>query len=1206
MSAIDRAALLRFELRYQWRRVLVPVTAAALSALAATMVATRYAAAGIPVNAPVAVAQSLGLLSLWALVTQTLFVVHAILRDREHGFLDLVRAQPVTGTRLLLVRTGVVVATGVLVYGLATLVLAITPFLVSDPSRVAPFSLATYVQPFLTLVVPNVALSTALLVAIATAGRSAMATYVGAVGLFALYMLTAFAVASPLFAGGAPATPDALARAAVLDPFGLSAVFEETRYWTTAQRAEQLVHIGGRLLLNRALWLGVALLALLGAVRADAAEGRRAARGGSARRRARARDEATRATGVAAVAWRPVVPRVTSIGAELRASLALELRLLANSWPIRVLLLGLCVVVIIELLQNLSAGEYGTKLLPTSALLARRATDQVAVLGVFLLVWLSGEVMWRDRITRFAAILDATPQRDGTTMTARLLALVAVVALALGCAVLVALGVQSVAGGSAIEWRVYAMHVLVTLWPLMLWTMVFGGLHPIIGSRWGGLGGGVTVLAVYLTGSSLGLEHPMTRFPDAPPLRWSDLDGFGPSWRSYVAFMCYWSALAVWLLALAWGVRPRAAHDTLRQRFRRTRMDVSRTWRRGFAASTGVAVGAVGFMWNTTWAGDQWRSTDAQLAWRAGYERRFRALYQRPHARIVHADLRVQLPSGGARADITGELRLHNVHAHPIDTVWVGFDADAVVDDVRMGEVPAVRPHAAYPTYAIPLATPLASGRSASLRYRLHYDRTRPRAEGYDRMLTSNGSYLTTTDLLPVMGYVGRYEIGDSASRARFGLGAATLQLIGRADTADLLARQRRDGPVRSWMTARLVVVTDSGLRALGTGELRGERVVGAERIAEYVADTPTPPRMAVLAGRYAVQRRRVHGTPVELWYHPTHRENVSRLLDAASVSLRELTARFGTYPHRTLRMVELPAGWGFGAFAMPGTLLLTEDRGMRLDARYEGNDLLLRRIGHEVAHQWWGGAVSPADVVGAGLLVEGLAKYAEQRVVAAVHGEHALPAMLAFDHDRYLAGRSRETAPEPVLAESGYGDDYLIYGKAAIALHALHAALGDSAMTRALRRVLVSEGGPLGAATTATLRAALDAESRSRGDSLLVAEWLEQRRVYDLRVDSVRVVRGDRGGQLAVFGRATTEDRDDGVAGMVVELAVRLPGRGGAGGAAGGARTQVVPVRTEGDGRFVARVALAAAPDGVEVDPHYLWVDRNRSNNAKPVGDRQ
>lgn len=1203
MTSVDHAALLRFEVRYQMRRVMVLVAAAALSVLAVTMVATRYAANGIAVNAPVAVTQSLGLLSLWALVTQTLFVVHAILRDCEHGMLELVRAQPVGATRLLLMRTLVVMATGVLVYAIAALALALTPFVVTDPARVLPFALATYLQAFLTLVVPNVVLATALLVGIATLGRSAMATYVGAVGLFALYMLTAFAVASPLFSGGAPATPESLARAALLDPFGMSAVFEQTRYWTTAERARDLVAIGGRVLVNRMLWLGVALLALVGAVRADAAEGRRAAKGGSARGRARTPGHVERSSAAAAAhaSYCPVTPQVTPVGAEVRSTLALELRLLAHSWPIRVLLLGLCVVVTVELLQNLGAGDYGTRLLPTSALLARRATEPVAVLGVFLLVWLAGEVMWRDRLTRFAAMLDATPQRNGASMTARLLALLVVIAMALACAVLVALAVQLVLGGAAIEWRVYAMHVLVTLWPLLLWTIVFGAFHPIVGSRWGGLGAGVVLLALYLTGSSIGLEHPMTRFPDAPPLRWSDLDGFGPSWGSYAAFMSYWTALAVWLLVLAWGVRPRAAHDTLRDRLRRTRTSDQRRWRGALAGSTLAAVAASAFMWNETWAGDRWRSGDQQLAWRAGYEQRFRSLHERPHPRVSHADLHVQLPAGAPRAQITGTLRLLNAHERAIDTVWLAFDADAVMDEARIGTVPAIRPHAAYPMYAIPLATPLVSGQSVSLRYRLHYDRTRPHARGYDRMLTSNGSYLTTDDLLPLLGYQGRYEIGDSVSRARFALGAATPQLLARGDTADRLARQRREGPTRAWMTARLVVVTDSGVRALGTGELRRESVAGAERTAEYVVDGRTPPRVAVLAGRYTVQRRQVNGTPVELWYHPSHHENVTRVLDVASVSLKALTARFGPYPHRTLRMVELPAGWGFGAFAMPGTLLLTEDRGMRLDARSEGNDLLLRRIGHEVAHQWWGGVVSPADVVGAGLLVEGLAKYAEQRVVAAVHGEEALPPILAFDHDRYLAGRSRESQPEPPLAEAGYGDDYLIYGKAAIALHGLHAALGDAAMTRALRTVLATEGGPLGAATTTTLRQALDREARTAADSLLIAEWMEQGRVYDLRIDSVQVARGTRGVQLTVVGQANTEGDDGGVAGMSLELAALVPQRG----PPGIARTQTVSVRTGAGGRFVARVPFDVAPTSVTVDPRYRWIDRNCSNNTKMVGSR-
>jgi hypothetical protein len=58
-------------------------------------------------------------------------------------------------------------------------------------------------------------------------------------------------------ASSAPPTREALARAAVLDPFGLSAFFEQTRYWTVAERDARPVTLTGRLLVNRLLWLGV-------------------------------------------------------------------------------------------------------------------------------------------------------------------------------------------------------------------------------------------------------------------------------------------------------------------------------------------------------------------------------------------------------------------------------------------------------------------------------------------------------------------------------------------------------------------------------------------------------------------------------------------------------------------------------------------------------------------------------------------------------------------------------------------------------------------------------------------------------------------------------------------------------------------------------------------------------------------------------------
>jgi ABC-2 type transport system permease protein len=334
MSYTDWRALFAFEARYQLRRWNFAALTLALCGLSAVMVRTGYAANGTTVNAPAAVMQSLGLLSLWALFTQTIFTVHGVLRDVEHGMTELVESRPLSRGLLLVVRTAGVAGAGILAFAIATVVLMLGPMLlVSDMARVGPVRLSAYVVPFLTLVVPNLLLVTALVIAVAAIWRSTVATYVGAVGLFAAYMLTALAVSSPIFAGGAPATPESLARAAILDPFGLSAFFEQARYWTIAQRERDLVSLSGRYLINRALWLAVGLAVLGAAVRLLAVPSHRRNPG----RRASAPDTARDALPGARRPYHPVTPSTTGFAAALASTWRMELRLLAVSWPIRAL-----------------------------------------------------------------------------------------------------------------------------------------------------------------------------------------------------------------------------------------------------------------------------------------------------------------------------------------------------------------------------------------------------------------------------------------------------------------------------------------------------------------------------------------------------------------------------------------------------------------------------------------------------------------------------------------------------------------------------------------------------------------------------------------------------------------------------------------------------------------------------------------------------
>jgi hypothetical protein len=255
--------LLRFELRYQMRRVAFVAVAVLSALLGLVLITTGFGPAGVDIGSPYVVTLSLGLLSLPAVFSLTIFCAEAALRDTEHGMTELVFATPVGKLRWLGARFGGALLAGFAGLVLADLVLLLAPLVVAiEPARQGLLRPAAHLWALAVIVLPNLLLVGALLFACATLTRSTIATYVAAVGIYALYWVAAFLVDSPLMASSAPPTREALARAAVLDPFGLSAFFEQTRYWPVAERDVRPVTLTGRLLVNRLLWLGLSLSAL--------------------------------------------------------------------------------------------------------------------------------------------------------------------------------------------------------------------------------------------------------------------------------------------------------------------------------------------------------------------------------------------------------------------------------------------------------------------------------------------------------------------------------------------------------------------------------------------------------------------------------------------------------------------------------------------------------------------------------------------------------------------------------------------------------------------------------------------------------------------------------------------------------------------------------------------------------------------------------
>jgi hypothetical protein len=1082
MSARD---LLRFELRYQALRPASAATFAAtvllLSLVPLTTIATTFGPEANAVNGAFVITETVGLLSLVSVFALPMLCVSAALRDDEHGMRDVIMATPASLRMRLAVRFVGVLLCASAALAVAMLVLAASPFLFSVPAeRLQPFLAAPYLRAALLLLLPNLLWTTAVVFAVASLSRSTLAAFVAGIAIYMGYMVTALMVDSPLMAGTRPATPELMARAALLDPFGLSAFFEQTRYLTPDAQDAHALALEGRLLVNRLL---VTVLACAIAIASLWNERRRLRIGRGLAARANRTQAAVvtppdRERSATTITRRPVSPTlglphwVASTGAILRT----DATLLLASWPLRVLAVLWVVSIAIEADGQLTSGEYGTRVLASTAQLADAVPMALQLLGTVAVLYCATELFARERLRHFDGVRDATPVANSAILTGKTVALLIVpVLLALtgyGTTVVAHL----LAGGLPIEWGTLSLHVIVSLVPLVITSLCVCAFQVLVGQRWLAMFVSLALLLFSAQGAALGAAHPLLRFGAAPSLTWSDLDGFGTTFRSWGAFQAFWALVSVTLLLLAAAVFARGATPPLWQRLRMlprlVRQGLSPRGRVALALSLMFTVSSGAALAYVTTVRHVMPSDTMAEQQRARYERRYRRLARVPQPALVHVDMDAALFPRARRAHVASAFTLVNRTEHAVDTLWLTLPRDPQGDaHWRITQLPAgvVATHdSVQGVMHFALPSPLAPGDTMRLSLALVLDRSGVRAVESNIDLTANGSFLVSSTVMPVVGYAPQRELQDSVRRQQLGLGAATPEVAPEAQADSVRARVAVRGPDPAWFTTAVRITTDADQVALGPGTLEG-RTFGTDRARvtyAYRTRRPHTPLFAIVSGRYVRRHAQVGGTIVEVWSSPAHSQPAARLLQVTQQSLASLQRHFGPYPHEALRVVEVQAGNRFGAYAMAGAIYLTETRGMLSDARDGDVDLLLRRIGHEVAHQWWGHALSPIAVEGRLMLVETIAKYAEQVLVREARDEQAVSAMVEFDRDRYR--RSRRDDEPPLVRMDG--DASLYYAKGALAFQAMRQVLGDRVVSDVLREVLQAHAGERGGATAAEL----------------------------------------------------------------------------------------------------------------------------------------
>jgi ABC-type transport system involved in multi-copper enzyme maturation permease subunit len=312
--------------------------------------------------------------------------------------------------------------------------------------------------------------------------------------------------------------------------------------------------------------------------------------------------------------------------------------------------------------------------------------------------------------------------------------------------------------------------------------------------------------------------------------------------------------------------------------------------------------------------------------------------------------------------------------------------------------------------------------------------------------------------------------------------------------------------PGREKVAFEAVVGTSADQIAVAPGTLRRTWTENGRRYFHYFADAPIRDEYSFYSARYALHKAHRNDVSIEVFHDPRHTRNIDRMVRGAQASLSYCSAEFGQYPYHQLRLIEAP-GSGVGLHSDPIDIGYSEGFAL-LDVERDGRniDFPFAVVAHEVAHQWWGNQLTPADVDGAPVLTESLAWYSAMGAVERTYGREHLRRFLDALRDEYLSPRAR--AGVPLLRANDHFD---VYRKGAFAMYALREYAGERQVNLALRRLLAKER-----PTTRDLYAELQRVTAPSLHSLL-ADLFETNTYWDVSTKDAHATRVMNGWQVTL-----------------------------------------------------------------------------------------
>jgi ABC-2 type transport system permease protein len=915
------------------------------------------------------------------------------------------------------------------------------------PERLGGAPAAAWLTPYLFTLLPNLFIFGAIFFVLAALTRRMLPVYVASV-----IMTIGYTVAPSL-----ARDLDFKTLAALIDPFGTTALIRLTEYWPLAERNVRLVEFTGVYLTNRLIWAGFALLVLLlgywrfqavGETDSQVRPRRKGASGLSPELSQTARDTST-----------PPDFAARSLGALLLKSGWGELRASTRN----VYFLALAIAGVLALVASALdlGGGHGASTSPVTYVMLALIRD---VFGVFMLattIFYAGELLWREREMRMDQMLDALPVPSWLPLASKTLALVGLQACLLAVAMVTAMLIQLFKGYFQLEPGLYLQALFSIMLPNYALIAVLAiAVHVIVNQKYLANFFMIGWVLLALTLNGMGQNHPLLLYAIWPNLTYSAMDGFGHYLLRERFYLIYWSGAALMLLGAARALWPRGVDSGWRERLLLARRSLSPSVLATAGIGAVVFAGSGAFL---AWELDQGGYLSARNAelLRADYEQRYHRYAALPQPRITDVKLDAAIHPEARALHIKGSYQLENRSGKPVLDVVLYQQRGARLSATfgQPATLAASDPQRGF--YRYRLATPMAPGARLALDFTLDYAPRGLLGLGSDTPVIGNGTFFTS-EVMPRIGYQPSIELRDERDRRRHGLAPRAPLSPGDDPVA---ATQHAGSMDADWIGFEATVSTSADQIAIAPGTLVREWSAGGRRHFRYKMDRPMMNSYVFQSARYEVRHERWQDVTIDVYYHPGHETNVERMVRGAQAGLDYGARHFGRYPLRELRIVEFP-GFDRHPQVFAGVIPFSESSGFiaRSDPGSPKDlDFPFYSSAHGTAHQWWGQQLVGAQAAGSAVLDDGVAEYMALMVMQRAHGPDKMRRFLRNNLDVYLLGRAQEQVRELPLTRSD-AQTYIHYRKGALALYLLQDMLGEDAVDGVLRGLLAQhayEGPP-------------------------------------------------------------------------------------------------------------------------------------------------